>query len=84
MLSVDDGRCLEMEAHAWPFGTARIEIRLDDAGTGACLVTMVEHPARGVAGLLHNPVGDALLKLRNVEALRRLDRMAHELHRPAA
>ena len=75
VLSLDEGRRLELEAHAWPLGTARIEIRLEEAA-GACLVTMVEHPARGGAGLLHNPVGDALLKLRNVEALRRLDRMA--------
>ena len=77
VLSADDGHCLELEAHAWPVGTARIELRLDDDGDG-CLVTMVEHPAQGVAGMLHNPVGDLLLKLRNVEALRRLDRMARE------
>src|SRR4051794_17126091 len=72
VLSVDDGHRLELEVHAWPVGTVRIEIRLDD-DAGGCLVTMVEHPDRGVAGLLHNRVGDGLLKLRNVEALRRLD-----------
>jgi uncharacterized protein YndB with AHSA1/START domain len=77
VLSVDSGRRLELEAHAWPAGTARIELTLADDGDG-CVVTMCERPARGVAGLLHNPIGDVLLKLRNVEALRRLDRIARE------
>src|SRR3954465_4359561 len=62
VLSAEPGRCLELEAHAWPLGTVRIVMTLVDAA-GSCLVTMVEHPARGVAGRLHNPVGDALLKL---------------------
>jgi hypothetical protein len=39
---------------------------------------MVEHPKRGIAAALHNPLGDALLKLRNVEALRRLERLARK------
>ena len=39
---------------------------------------MVEHPAQGSAAALHNPVGDGLLKLRNVEALRRLDKLARQ------
>jgi len=73
VLSVDPGRCLELEAHAWPAGTARIEITLRDDGDGT-IVEMVEHPARGAGAALHNPLGDALLKLRNVEALRRLER----------
>lgn len=73
--SVDDGHRLELEAHAWPAGTARIEISLADE-SGGCAVTLVEHPNRGVGALLHNPVGDALLKVRNVEALRRLERLA--------
>ena len=76
VLAVDEGKRLELEAHAWPLGTARIEITLQDAPDGGCAVTMVEHPARGTAAMLHNPVGDALLKLRNVEALRRLERAA--------
>jgi uncharacterized protein YndB with AHSA1/START domain len=74
VLSVDTGRRLELEAHAWPAGTARIELRLDADGKG-CLVHMTEHPARGSAAVLHNRVGDALLRLRNVESLRRLERL---------
>ena len=76
VLAMTEGARLELEAHAWPFGTARIELLLADAPDGGCEITMVEHPARGPAAALHNPVGDGLLKLRNVEALRRLDRLA--------
>src|SRR5437763_13455241 len=73
--TVDPGRCLELEAHAWPLGSVRIAITLHEEGDGT-LVEMVEHPARGAAALLHNPLGDVLLRLRNVETLRRLERLA--------
>lgn len=73
--SMEDGRCLELEAHAWPLGSVRIEFTLHEDGSGT-LVEMVEHPARGAAARLHNRVGDALLRLRNVETLRRLQRVA--------
>src|SRR3954463_12525350 len=64
VLSVDEGKCLELEAHAWPLGTARIEVRLEDGPDGGCRVVMVEHPAQGTAATLHNRIGDGLLKLR--------------------
>jgi uncharacterized protein YndB with AHSA1/START domain len=78
VVSLDEGKCLELEAHAWPLGTARIELTLEDGPHGGCLVQMVEHPAQGTAAMLHNPIGDGLLKLRNVEALRRLEKLAKE------
>jgi hypothetical protein len=77
VLSVTPGHCLELEAHAWPVGSARILIELEDADAG-CRIHLVEYPARGSAALLHNPVGDALLGLRNIEALRRLERRARQ------
>jgi len=77
VLSVDDGKLLELEAHAWPLGSVRIELTLQDDPHG-CLVQMVEHPAQGTAAMLHNPLGDGLLKLRNVEALRRLEKLAQQ------
>jgi len=83
--AVDEGKRLELEAHAWPLGSVHIEIRIEDDGdatAGGCVVTIVEHPARGAAARWHNPVGDALLKLRNVEALRRLERIAKEIQPP--
>lgn len=76
VLSVDEGKRLELEAHAWPLGTARIELTLQDGPDGGSTVMMVEHPAQGTAAALHNPIGDALLKLRNVEALRRLEKLS--------
>lgn len=74
VLAADPGRRLELEAHAWPLGTMRIELRLIDDGDGTCVV-MVERPARGAWAPLHNRAGDLLLSLRNKEALRRLERL---------
>jgi hypothetical protein len=68
-------RRLELEAHAWPAGTARIELRAEPV-PGGTLVSIDEHPLRGPAKLLHNPLLDLLIKIRNVETLRRLERLA--------
>jgi hypothetical protein len=68
-------RRLELEAHAWPAGTARIELRAE-AVAGGTRVSIDEHPLRGPAKLLHNPLADLAIKLRNVETLRRLERLA--------
>jgi uncharacterized protein YndB with AHSA1/START domain len=73
VLSVEPGRRLELEAHAWPAGTARIQLELEDVD-GGCGVAITEAPHRGIGAFLHNPIGDALLKLRNVETLRRLEK----------
>lgn len=66
---------LELEAHAWPAGTALIVITAKTVDDGT-LVSIDEQPWRGVARTLHNPLADALIKVRNVEALRRLERLA--------
>jgi len=68
-------RRLELEAHAWPAGTARIELRAEPVADGT-LVSIDEHPLRGPAKLLHNPLLDLVVKTRNVETLRRLERLA--------
>ena len=65
-------RRLELEAHAWPAGTARIVLRAEAQGEGT-LVSIEEHPASGLAATLHNPALDLLIKTRNVETLRRLE-----------
>lgn len=72
-----DGERLSLEAKAWPVGTAAISIRTESLGT-ATRVSITEHPERGVAALLHNPGADLLIKLRNVEVLRRLERLARK------
>ncbi len=46
---------LELEAHAWPAGTARIGIRIAANGAGST-ISMDEHPLQGPARWLHNPV----------------------------
>jgi uncharacterized protein YndB with AHSA1/START domain len=71
-LRYEPGTRLELEAHAWPAGTARIDLRAEAIHEGT-LVSITEHPQRGPAGLAHNPLFDALIHLRNVETLRRLE-----------
>lgn len=68
-------RLLVLEARAWPAGTARIALRAEPVEDGT-LVTIDEHPERGPAKLLHNPVADLLIRTRNVETLRRLEAQA--------
>jgi hypothetical protein len=74
-LAYEPGRRLELEIRAWPTGTVRVEFRTERVAEGT-LVTMVEHPARGPATRLHNRVLDGVIKVRNVETLRRLERLA--------
>jgi uncharacterized protein YndB with AHSA1/START domain len=75
VLSVDSGNRIELEAHAWPLGTARIVLRLTSGHPG-CTVEVEEHPRGGLAGRLHNPVLDLAVRARSVEMLRRLERAA--------
>lgn len=48
-------RRLELEVHAWPAGTVRVNIVIQPTGTGS-VVTLDEHPLRGPARILHNPL----------------------------
>jgi hypothetical protein len=63
---------LELEARAWPAGTAHIRITAEPAD-GGVHVAIDEKPHRGPAKLLHNPVLALMVKARNVETLRRLE-----------
>jgi hypothetical protein len=78
--AINPDRQLELEAKAWPAGTLRINITADPI-EGGCEVAIEEHPLRGPAKVLHNPVADLLIKLRNVETLRRLEKRVRELAR---
>ena len=73
--SSDPPRFLELEAHAWPLGTARIAITLEPDGTGT-KVTMNEHPYRGVARLLHTPLSALGLAARGKVMLKDLRKLA--------
>lgn len=68
----DPDRRLELEAHAWPMGSARIVLQAEPR-EGGVMVSIEEHPLRGVARRMHNPGLDLLIKARNVETLRRLE-----------
>jgi uncharacterized protein YndB with AHSA1/START domain len=48
-------RQLELEVHARPAGTVRVNIVIEPSGTGS-IVTLDEHPLRGPVRLLHNPL----------------------------
>jgi len=81
------GERLELEAEGWPLGTVYIELTLtpedpapgeyDGAVNGSAWtrVTIVEHPRRGLAGKLHNPLLDLTVWARNLETLRRLEKV---------
>lgn len=73
---VPDAR-LELEARAWPVGTAGIVLTVLRTGEGT-EVSIEEAPRRGPMKMLHNPVLDLLIKLRNVETLRRLENVVRE------
>jgi uncharacterized protein YndB with AHSA1/START domain len=68
---------LVLQARARPLGTARIVLDLIDLGDRT-QVTMVEGPGDRFSRLLFNPIADFLLRRRNDEALRRLERLAVE------
>lgn len=71
---------LELEAFAWPAGSARIDIRAEKVAIGT-LVSVEEHPKSGIGAMIHNPLSDAFAFLRNVEGLRRLEGLARRRHR---
>jgi uncharacterized protein YndB with AHSA1/START domain len=79
LLLNDETRMLEwqpphravMEAKGWPFGTATVELEVIPDGSG-CTVRITENPSRGPGVLVPKPVRDPLIKIRNIETLRRL------------
>ena len=73
--SYDPDVRLDLEAHAWPAGSASIVLRCEPRGEGV-QVSIDEKPLRGPAKILHNPAADLLIRLRNVETLRRLEQQA--------
>lgn len=81
VVAVEPERRLELVARGRPFGEAAIVLTLDDAASG-CRVTMSEHPRHGVAKLLNNPVGEALLHRRNIESLIRLKSLSERRSEP--
>ena len=79
VLEIDRPWRLVLEARARPAGVAKVALTLEplDRSTRT-KITIQEEPIRGLAKAWHNPVFDALIKLRNVECLRRLKHLAEE------
>jgi uncharacterized protein YndB with AHSA1/START domain len=75
VISARPPECIELRARARPLPSARVKLQLHPEGSGT-RVTMVEEPANRVLSMMIGPVGHWLMKLRNVEALRRLKRLA--------
>lgn len=77
IVSVDRPRRLVLEARARPAGIAHVSFTLEPSGPGT-KVAMIEHPVRGPARRLNNPVLDAMVRSRNAETLRRLKRLVEK------
>ena len=75
VLEVDPPHRLVLRARARPLGTAKIELVLEprDGGTH---VTMTEVAGDPLSKLAINPLTDPLVHRRNVESLRRLQRIS--------
>ncbi len=71
-----EGQKLELEAHAWPIGSARIGLRISPSPEGGSIVTMNEHPLRGPARWLHNPLTALGFRARVTLMLKDLVRLA--------
>ena len=70
--SVDEPRCLQLEARARPFGRAHVEIEIRSTGAG-CEVAMREGMKSPLTPL--TPLAQPLITARNKESLRRLSEM---------
>ncbi|MEX0657747.1 MAG: SRPBCC family protein [Egibacteraceae bacterium] len=80
VLELEPPNRLLLEARAWPFGTADVEVTLTPEGDGTKVV-MAETPKQGPAARFHNPLMELGLQARNLWSLRRLARWAEERHR---
>ena len=75
VLEADPPHRLVLRARARPLATAEIRLLLTARGDGT-EVTMIETAGDALSRLVFNPFTDPLVHLRNVESLRRLQRMA--------
>jgi uncharacterized protein YndB with AHSA1/START domain len=80
VVAMEPDHLLELAARAWPTGTARIVLTLEEVA-GGTRVTMEEDAESGPARLIPSPVRAAMLVPRNRESLARLERLA--INRPS-
>jgi hypothetical protein len=67
---------LELQAHGWPLGEARIRIEVLPDPAGGCTVRITEDAVRGPGTLMPKPLRDAVLVPRTVETHNRLALLA--------
>jgi uncharacterized protein YndB with AHSA1/START domain len=65
---------LQLRAKARPLGTALVTLQIEPDGAGGASVRMSERPDGFYAPLSLNPLIHVLIKVRNAESLRRLER----------
>ena len=74
--AVDPGHSITLKVRARPAGVATVRIELRPADDGGTDIEMDEVPIEGIAKTIDNPLQRLLLRGRNVEALRRLAKIA--------
>ncbi|GAA5164680.1 SRPBCC family protein [Ornithinimicrobium tianjinense] len=76
VLEWDPPRRAVLQARLWPVGEATVSLDVERSGEQACTVTMTETPSSGPLAWLPGPAAEVPIKVRNVEALRRLAYLA--------
>jgi uncharacterized protein YndB with AHSA1/START domain len=76
VLAADPPLRLQLRAKARPVGIALVTLEIESDGGGGARVRMSERPDGVYAPLSLNPLVHVLIKLRNLESLRRLERRA--------
>jgi uncharacterized protein YndB with AHSA1/START domain len=71
VLESEHGRLLQLRARGWPMGEAQVTITLTPAGADT-RVEIAEEAVSGPAVVVPKPAMDLMIKVRNVESLRRL------------
>ena len=74
--AVEPDRSVSLRVKAFPAGSARVRIVLQPTDDGGTEIIMEERPLEGFVRRFDNPLQRAALRVRNVESLRRLARLA--------
>lgn len=77
VLENEPGKRLVLDVRIWPTGRAKVSLELSPTSAGT-RVRMDEVPEEGLAQTLDSPAIEALIWLRNTEALRRMRRAVLE------
>jgi uncharacterized protein YndB with AHSA1/START domain len=76
--AVETDHAISLRVKAFPAGSARVRIVLEARDDGGTEIVLEEHPLEGFARRFDNPLQRAALRVRNMESLRRLARLAEK------